>query len=231
MTIQEIEALTIKEVEDMRKEGRAELLTIKEHNCYMVDLEDAFGYSVLVFKNNHYIHYANDYQLHHGSKTIPDLKQWYIETLNRKLFTEAELMEDIDTYDEYTRKSYFVRNYWIMQFNHVSALCIGKPEKELEEAKENMLYCPTCFCYVKDKDIVERSRKFISHIEESFNKAKEDKEVFRKMVSYELANHEACITCDYGDALDSLGLKFENLTKDQKIIVKEELKRQIDSYY
>ena len=230
MTIKEIEALTIEELELMKEEGKAELISVKEHDCYLTDLGDAFGYSVLVYKNNHHISYANDYQLHHRHKTIEELKQWYVCALNRKLFTESELMEEVRTYDEYTRKSYYVRNYWIMQFNYVSIFCIGKPDKKLKQAKEKMLYCPTCFCYVNDKSIVEMSWKYISHIEESFNKAKENKDVFRKMVAYELANHEACITCDYRDALDSLGLKFEELTEEQKRVVKEELKKQIDNY-
>lgn len=230
MTIREIEELAIKDVETMREEGKAELLNIKEHYCYFVDLEGYFGYSVLVFKNNHHIHYANDYQLHYNGKTVEELRRWYIETLNNKLFTESELMEEVHTYDEYTRKSYYVRNYWIMQFNRVSAFYIGKPDKELEEAKRKMHYCPTCFCYVKDKSIIEKAHGFIKHIEESFSKAQENVEVFRNMICYELANHESCITCDYRDALDSLGMKFENLTDEQKRIVKEELKKQIDNY-
>ncbi len=48
------------------------------------------------------------------------------------------------------------------------------------------------------------------------------------MVSSELANHEAGYTCDYTEALDALGMKFEELTEEQKIIVKEELKKQIE---
>lgn len=230
MTIREIEELTIKEVETMREEGKAELLNIKEHDCYLVDLEGYFGYSVLVYKNNNHIHYANDYQLHHNGKTAEELKQWYIEILNNKLFTESELMEEVNTYDEYTRKSHYVRNYWIMQFEYVSAFCIGKPDKELEKAKKELIYCPTCFCYVKDKNIIEKAYRFIEHIEESFSKAQNNAEVFRDMIVYELANHEACITCDYRDALESLGMKFENLTEEQRRIVKEELNKQIDSY-
>ena len=230
MDIREIEALTINEAEEMRKAGEAELINIKEHLCYLVDLQSHFGYSVLVFKNNHHIYYANDYQLHHRRKTIEELKQWYIETLNNKLFTESELMEDIKTYDEYQKKSYYVRNYWIMQFNYISAFYIGKPERKLQEAKEKMIFCPTCFCYVEDKNIVHNASSFIRHIEESFANVKENDDIFRKMVSCELANHEACITCDYSDALESLGLKFEGLTEGQKHIVREELKEQIENY-
>jgi hypothetical protein len=231
MNIREIEALTVKEVEGMKKDGKAELLNIKDHLCYLVDLQGNFGYSVLVFKNNHHIYYANDYQLHHGTKTIEELKQWYIKTLNNKLFSESELMEEVQTYDEYKKKSYYVRNYWIMQFDYVSAFYIGKPEKKLQEAKEKMLFCPTCFCYVEDKNIIYKAGNFIRHIEESFTKVKENPDIFRKMVSYELSNHEAGYTCDYSDALETLGFKFEELTEEHKHIVKEELKKQIENCF
>ena len=50
------------------------------------------------------------------------------------------------------------------------------------------------------------------------------------MISRELANHEACITCDYTDALDALGFRFEELTEAQQKIVKKELNRQIQAY-
>lgn len=52
----------------------------------------------------------------------------------------------------------------------------------------------------------------------------------RGMVRKELANHEACITCDYTDALDALGMKYAELTEEKQQIVKEELKRQIENY-
>jgi len=230
MTIKDIEALTQSQLKDLQEKGEVELLNIKEHDCYFIDLEGSFGYSVLVFKNNHHIYYANDYQLHHRSKTIEDLKTWYITTLNNKLFTESELMSNIEDYNEYDKKSYYVRNYWIMQFDRLSAFCIGEPKEEFKKAKENMLYCPACFCYVSDKNIIEKSNNFIQHIEKAFSEVKENTEVFRKMISYELANHEACITCDYTDALNALGLKFNKLTDEQKKIVKEELSKQIANY-
>ena len=96
MTIEEIRALTQKELETLRIKGKAELLNIKEHDCYFTDLEGAFGYSVLVFKNNHHIYYANDYQLHHKNKTKEDLKQWYINILSNKPDKDQKI-KNVDT--------------------------------------------------------------------------------------------------------------------------------------
>jgi hypothetical protein len=42
------------------------------------------------------------------------------------------------------------------------------------------------------------------------------KKFFYSAVSYELANYEFCITYDYTDTLDALGLKFDDLLDWQK---------------
>ena len=43
MTIKEIEKLTENEMKVFINEGKAELMSIKEHNCYFVNFEGAFG--------------------------------------------------------------------------------------------------------------------------------------------------------------------------------------------
>ena len=80
---------------------------------------------------------------------------------------------------------------------------------------------------VPNIDIVNQAIYFVDHLEKSFNQIKEDENIFREMISRELSNHEACYTGDYTDALNALGLIFEDLTRTQQKIVKEELKKQI----
>ena len=227
-----IRALTIEEARQLA----IETMEIKNHVCIFVDFEGYFGYSVLVFKNGKHIHYADDFELHHGyivKKSGKEaLKQWYIESLNRKLYTDAELMEEVKTYDEYEKKNYFLRNYYIMRYDYVSIFGIGEEaQKAFDEARKTYtVYNPVSFCYVTDENIVKTQTEILKHLEESFEELKKSDETFREMVSSELANHEACITCDYEDALDALGLRFEKLTEVQQKIVKEELKKQIDRY-
>ena len=95
--IDEIRELTIEEARQMA----LETMEIKDHKCIFVDFGDYFGYSVLVFKNGKHIHYADDFELHHSyivKKSGKEaLKQWYIKSLNNKLFTDAELLEDVET--------------------------------------------------------------------------------------------------------------------------------------
>lgn len=234
MNIKEIEALTFEEMQEWANSGRAEKLNIKNHDCFLCDLGEYFGYSILVFKNGKQIYYANDYQLHHSNKEESELKPLYIEYTNNKLFTEEELADSVKDYDEHRRKSEYLRNYWIMQFDYISIFCAGNtPESERERIREQfktMFFCNNSCCYVYDKEIVNKSNEMMKHLQESFALLKENENSFRQMISYELANHEACITCDCRDALDSLGLRYSELEDWQKIIVKEELERQINEY-
>lgn len=233
MTITKIEVLTYAEVKKLPNET----MKIKGHEVFFINLGDTFGYSVLVFKNGKHIHYANDYELHwrwfveeHGREA---LKQKYIDKLNNKLFTDEELLEEIKTYDEYNVKSYFLRNYWIMRYDHHSIFAISEEDrKAVDKARKKMPYLnPISFCYVADSNIIDEQKKYHMHLEKSFARLKENNETFREMVSYELANHEACITGRYTETLDGLGMKFEELTEEKQKIVLEELKKQEDRYY
>lgn len=227
-----IRALTAEEARQMA----IKTIKIKEHECIFVDFGGYFGYSVLVFKNGKHVHYADDFELHHSHIVKESgkeaLKQWYIDTLNRKLYTDAELLEDVKTYDEYEKKNYFLRNYYIMRYDYVSIFGIGEEaQKAFDEARKTYtIYNPVSFCYVNDESIVKTQSEILKHLEESFEKLKASDEAFKEMVSRELANHEACITCDYEEALDALGMKFDELTEAQQEIVKKELNRQIHVY-
>lgn len=218
------------------KKNALETMKIKDHDCFFVDFGGRFGYSVLIFRNGKHIHYANDYELHHGylveEQGKEALRQYYIDTMNGKLFTDEELLQGVTSYDEYKHKDYFLRNYWIMQFDRLSIFGIGdKAQNEFDEAKSNFpFYNPISFCYVIDEKIVEKSKMFSEHLEKVYAELKTDDEAFRDMVSRELANHEACITCDYTDALGALGMVFEELTERRQHIVKQELNRQIQEY-
>lgn len=230
--ITSIENITYEEA----KKNALETMKIKDHDCFFVDFGGCFGYSVLIFRNGKHIHYANDYELHHGylveEQGKEALRQYYIDTMNGKLFTDEELLQGVTSYDEYKCKDYFLRNYWIMQFDGLSIFGIGeKDQKEFDEAKPNFpFYNPVSFCYVADVEIVEKSKMFSEHLEKAYAELKTNDEAFRDMVRRELANHEACITCDYTDALDALGMVFEELTQARQCIVKQELNRQIHEY-
>ena len=234
MNITGIENLTYEEAKNIALEN----LTIKEHDCFLVDFIGYFGYSILVFKNGKHIYYANDYELHHRwlvkEKGRDALKEYYIKEMNGKLYTDVEMMKEPTSYDEYEKKNHFLRNYHIMRYDHESIFFIGT-DAEREERKKRIernypYYNPVSFCYVAEPEIINIQKKYLEILQNAYERLQNNLEVFREMVRKELANHEACITCDYTDALDALGMKYAELTEEKQQIVKEELKRQIENY-
>ena len=229
-TITEIEKrLTYQQVQALAEDT----MIIKEHEIFFVNLGDYFGFSALVWKNGKHIYFANLYKLHYSSaKNHEEMKQRYIISLNRKLFTDAEMMEDVTSYDEYQRKQYYLRNYYIMRFDYLSMFAIGKEQQaKLEKRQKDYPYANNISsCYVKDKDIIDTQRKYLYILKTSLQKLIKSEDTFREMVQRELENHEACITCSYTEALDALGLSYDALTMKQKKIVKEELRKQINKY-
>lgn len=187
--IKEIELITEKEA----KELSTETMIIKEHNVYFVDFGGHFGYSCLVFANGHHIYYANDYALHHSGKSVEELKEWYIETLNNKLFTEAEISQSLHSYDEYSRKLRYLNNHYGMREDYLSIFCINPTEKQKEEynkAKKEKVYNPIAFAYYDN-------REFVTHHIELYNKLKKAKENMTNDYEYqkeaflsEMYNHE-----------------------------------------
>lgn len=234
MNIKEIESLTLEEV----KNNALEYMEIKEHDCFFVDFSGYFGYSILVFKNGKHIYHANDYELHHHwlmkEKGRDALREYYIKEMNRKLYTDAEMMEEPSSYDEYEKKNHFLRNYHIMRYEHETIFFIGtdaeREERQRKIEKDYPYYNSISFCYVSDPEIIDTQKKYLEILQNAYERLQNDLGVFREMVRKELANHEACITYDYTDALGALGLTFEELSEERQKIVKEELKRQIENY-
>ena len=234
MNITTIENLTYEEAKDIALEH----LVIKDHDCFLTDFSGYFGYSILVFKNGKHIYHANDYELHHRwlvkEKGRDALKEYYIKEMNGKLYTDVEMMKEPTSYDEYEKKNHFLRNYHIMRYDHESIFFIGT-DAEREERKKRIernypYYNPVSFCYVAEPEIINIQKKYLEILQNAYERLQNDLGVFREMVRKELANHEACITCDYTDALDALGMKYAELTEEKQQIVKEELKRQIENY-
>ena len=233
-SIHGIEALTQEEVETLyNKLLNSEKHNIKGFDVYFIDLGGYFGFSALVFGNNHHIYYANDYELHHKHMTREELRTWYIDTLNHKLYSESELLNSINDYDEYRAKEHFIRNYWIQQFDHFSMFAIiSTPEQEKAFEQERNKYKYTnnvSFCYVNDLKAL-KNIDYLKHLDIEYKKLKSDNDKFRTMIRYELRNHEACITYDYTDALGALGLSYNKLTAEQQRIVRNELNKCIEEY-
>ena len=193
MNIREIENMTEKEV----AEKVIEKMDIKGFNVYLINFDDAFGYSALVFKNDHYIHYANDYELHHKylveEEGIEGLRKYYIESLNNKLYTEEELDQPLKNYDEYDKKSYFLHNYYGMQVDYISIFHIfhnKEEEMEYDKKVKTMHYNPVGLCYMHDIDFIKKHMTLFNKLRKRKEAMKDDFEYQKGAFLSEMYNHE-----------------------------------------
>ncbi len=206
-TIEMIESMTEAEAASIA----LETLEVKGHTVYLVDFGGHFGYSCLVFKNGHHIHYANDYELHHKwrNATQQQLREIYLQKMRAILFTPEEIAAPLSDYTDYDRREYYLRNYYGMQEDNVSAFYIGNTKQaEREQAKKTagMIFNPISFAYYRDAAFVERHVALFRKLESAKNAMADNFEYWKSAFLQEMANHEYHINwqADY-DTLSAFG--------------------------
>ena len=194
-SIDEIEALTEAQAQEMA----LETMTIKGHTVYLVDFGGYFKYSALVFADGHHIYYANDYELHHkymnGDREA--LKAWYIEGMNRKLWTEEELAGPLHNYAEYQVKEYYLRNLYPQRRDNISIWFHGSEEERAarQEKIKSMIYCPFVFAYFlpEDRDFVSRMEALYTLLDAARDSMEHDPDYLKSAILHEMYNHEYAI--------------------------------------
>ena len=186
-----------------------EALSIKGHTIYFVNFGGYFGYSALVFSDGQHIYYANDYQMHHkkhdwtdGSDHVSDyskneLKQMYIEKLNKILFTDDELISPLSDYDDFRLKNEYLFNYYGMKRSHISIFGNFNDtayEAEYRKKTESMIYDPIAFAYYDpaDRDFVEHHKMLYVELKKREKEMKDcnNLDYWKKAFLYEMFNHE-----------------------------------------
>lgn len=187
-TIRDIETLT----EAQAAEMAIEAATVKGHQVYFVDFGGYFGYSVLVFADGHYIKYANDYELHHSGKSRGELREFYLGSLSKKLFTPEE-MKTVSDYQDKQVKEYYIRNYYGLRRDHVSMFFCGPDEEreKLRKKTENMIFSPVFFAFYdkEDADFVKSGEKLLATLENA-EPDKSNSEYWKSAFLREMFNHE-----------------------------------------
>ena len=193
MTIGEIESLDENSVKAMAKEA----IEIKGHMVYLADLGGYFGYSALVFSGGRHIYHANDYALHHGNikDNAQSLRDWYIKTMNGKLFTEDELRTPSDNYSQRQAKERYLHNYYPMKREYQTIFCsFDKAAEWYKRDKESAIYSEIAFAYFKPCDAM-----FVAHLNGLFeafkacNNPLRDYAHAKEAFEHEMWNHEYAI--------------------------------------
>lgn len=166
-----------------------------------MDFAGYFGYSALVFKDGAHIHYCNDYELHHTGKPREELREFYLESLKNKLFTDDEFNVVLN-YKDFQKKEYFLRNHYIQRIPYITAFTIIHNEKESREFDrkvKGMFYNPLSFCYVDRKYIsfCQRQAKLLAALcRAKENASKDNFGYWKSAFLYEMWNHEYGINWD-----------------------------------
>ena len=192
-TISEIEAMTLEEVQALKPEK----MEVNGHDVYLVDLGGYFKYSALVFRNGKHLYYANDYEMHHGSKNREELKSWYRDTMSNKLYSDDMIANPIKDYHDGENKKYYLRNYYsLMCDDRVSAFNIihnDEEEKAFEKKIEGMTFSRIGFFYTNDKGFCERLEELYRIAEESEKHTEDSYDYWFSAFKYEMYNHEYAI--------------------------------------
>ncbi len=201
-----IEKLTEAQAQEMA----LDTAEVKGYTVYFIDGGEHRGFSSLVYKDGHHIHYVDDFSnLHPSIKSADDLKAKYLEVLNNKLFTEDELAEPLKSYDDYRKKSHFLHNYYHMSKDYVSMFFIVTPESEKEHRKKisGMTFNPIGLCYMRDKDFIKHHIELNDTLEALKLNVKHNYEYQKSAFKYEMFNHEYVINwqADY-DVLSVFGV-------------------------
>lgn len=182
MTINMIENLTYSQVEELAEEK----ITVKEHTVFLIDFGGYFGYSAVVFYGDAHIYHVNDYALHHSDREKSSLKEWYVRSLNNKLFTDEEMYSPLTDYSDYNRRSYYLRNYYAQRKPYVSCWRI----KSDDEEKENKYFSAVTFSYYDDLTFVNKLANIAKALEKRKAEMKESYKYWYSAFRYEFSNHE-----------------------------------------
>lgn len=190
--------LTVDDIDKVTEEQAVffseEKTQIKGFNVYFIAFDDSFGYSYLVYKNKHLI--TKDFELHHRSmsKDKEKLRSYYLERLNDMLFTDEEIAEPIRSYNEFTRKQYFLNNLYGKQEDYISIFFCGSDEERENRRKktEKMIFNPVAYGYYEPnkEDFVNHHKNLMETLKTERNKLNSNFEYQKQAFLYEMYNHE-----------------------------------------
>ena len=190
-TIRDIEKLTQGQLESFAEMTHD---VIKGHDVYFGEF-GRFGYSAIVCADGAHLKYANEYQLHYPESRYPDrgsLHKRFVEVLNGKLFTEDELRETSESFDELTRKRYYLQNIYDDKRENQSIFGDAAEWYEREKAEGRKLpFSPVGLGYYHwyDQWFVDHMNELKTALEAANNPLR-DYEHAKAAFKYEMYNHE-----------------------------------------
>lgn len=233
-------SIKIFELEELREDifctqfaGEYELHAVKGYNVYLLDIGGHLGYSMIIYGDRRQIKYANDHELHHRSKTREELRDMYLKSAERQLYTEAELAQPLKDYFDYQRRRRYITELMPLRRDFMSIFYYASTEEEkaerLIQRAEHPVHCAAALGCFKEEDadfakqITDLHEQLCRQMEDTVNNYEYQKSAFY----YELGNHEYHINTYQGD-WDTLRA-FGNITwKGQGKAAREEYYKELN---
>jgi hypothetical protein len=194
-TIHDIESIS----EQLAKIMMLDHMVINDHDVYFINFAGYFGFSCIVFYNGHLIRYAGDYQLHHSNIAgREELKKIYIKNLQNKLYTEEGLTAPLKDYNDYSRREYYIRNYYGDRVDHISQFEIIHDDFErmlYDQETKDLVSNPVCLAYYADAEFVENCVKLYDAIQKTKDNIADNYDYWYDAFKHEFYNYE----CIYGE--------------------------------
>lgn len=183
-----------------------EVHVVKGYNVYLLDLGGHLGYSMIIYGDRRQIKYANDYELHHRKNASrEELREMYLQSAERQLYTEAELAQPLKNYFDFQRRRKYITELMPLRRDFMSMFCYCSTEEEkAERAIERAAHpvkCVSALGYFTEDD-----KEFAMHIDDlmldlvkQMEDTANDYEYQKSAFMYELGNHEYHINGYQGD--------------------------------
>lgn len=181
----EIDGMTASEIKKLAEET----VNVKGYDVNFVNIDGSFGYSAVFTYGDMHIRFADDFQLHHPSMSRDELRTWYIDRANDKLFTDDELLAPCTDHQEIERRKAYIRDYYSTRRPYVSMF--GDAPEWWDECKDKWIFSwAGCAYYApEDKDFVERMEFLYNGIDKACDPLADYDSAF-KAFKYEMYNHE-----------------------------------------
>lgn len=193
MTIEEIEKLTLSDVLAMDNER----IEYKDFSVFFVDLGDYFGYSRLVFMGENYVTNANDYALHHCSKSIPELREYYEKKLKTLLFADSDFALPLESYLDYKNRLNYLVNLYPKAYGPSDLSYSSHQSNDgrtfTDEERLKLCFDRLCFSFTSDRDFIERHYALYNMLQSRVAEVGDNFDYWKSAFLYEMFNYECPI--------------------------------------
>lgn len=165
--------------------------------------------------------YIDTFLMYHGTEA--ERLEKMLNVAERKLFTASDILAaSIKNYADYRAKCDFMLNIYPKRYKYVSAIYIGKPSEEQNNAVKSGYFCRCTLSYFEELRHVEDISKMWSELESKHNKQlAQDMDYLKSACIHEFYNFECIYGGRYNEAIAHAGIELKTATEEQRAVIKQ----------